>query len=198
MRSSEMTGDMSARARDIKESRARAILGREGVNIDTWTRIFMHVEATDWMLPLFYSLALKSHTCTIGEIGVRGGTSTVAFLLAAKLCNGRVYSMDLDPCPAAHHNIKAFDLDQYWEFQCGDSRELDFPEPLDVLFIDGDHSYEGVFADYERHSQSVKDGGVILFHDASGPSCPGSVQAVKEIGAQVIPIGAAGLGVLVK
>jgi cephalosporin hydroxylase len=36
---------------------------------------------------------------------------------------------------------------------------------LDVLFIDGDHSYEGVRADYERYKHLVRAGGFIAFHD---------------------------------
>lgn len=37
--------------------------------------------------------------------------------------------------------------------------------PLDFLFIDGDHSYDGVKADYELHSRLVRPGGMIAFHD---------------------------------
>jgi predicted O-methyltransferase YrrM len=36
---------------------------------------------------------------------------------------------------------------------------------LDLLFIDGDHSYEGVKKDYETYSTLVRKGGVIAFHD---------------------------------
>jgi len=36
---------------------------------------------------------------------------------------------------------------------------------LDVLFIDGDHSYEGVKKDFELYSQFVRPGGIIIFHD---------------------------------
>jgi predicted O-methyltransferase YrrM len=36
---------------------------------------------------------------------------------------------------------------------------------IDLLFIDGDHSYEGIKSDYEAWYQHVKDGGVIAFHD---------------------------------
>ncbi len=36
---------------------------------------------------------------------------------------------------------------------------------LDFLFIDGDHSYEGVKQDYELYSPLVKKGGIIAFHD---------------------------------
>ncbi len=36
---------------------------------------------------------------------------------------------------------------------------------LDFIFIDGDHSYEGVKMDYEMYSSLVRKGGVIAFHD---------------------------------
>jgi cephalosporin hydroxylase len=40
-----------------------------------------------------------------------------------------------------------------------DGREIDF------LFIDGDHTYEGVKGDFERYAPLVTDGGLIAFHD---------------------------------
>lgn len=36
---------------------------------------------------------------------------------------------------------------------------------IDVLFIDGDHTYNGVKKDFELYSQLVKDGGYIIFDD---------------------------------
>jgi cephalosporin hydroxylase len=36
---------------------------------------------------------------------------------------------------------------------------------IDFLFIDGDHTYEGVKDDFERYSPFVSDGGLIAFHD---------------------------------
>ncbi|KKM70000.1 hypothetical protein LCGC14_1445120 [marine sediment metagenome] len=36
---------------------------------------------------------------------------------------------------------------------------------LDYLFIDGDHTYEGVKNDFEIYSPLVKDGALIAFHD---------------------------------
>lgn len=38
-------------------------------------------------------------------------------------------------------------------------------QPLDYLFIDGDHTYEGVRKDFEMYSPLVRRGGVIAFHD---------------------------------
>jgi predicted O-methyltransferase YrrM len=40
-------------------------------------------------------------------------------------------------------------------------------QKIDLLFIDGDHSYEGVKLDYENWYPFVKNGGVIAFHDYS-------------------------------
>lgn len=40
-----------------------------------------------------------------------------------------------------------------------DGREVDF------LFIDGDHTYEGVKQDFEMYSPLVADGGIVAFHD---------------------------------
>jgi len=38
-------------------------------------------------------------------------------------------------------------------------------ELIDFLFIDGDHSYEGVKKDFEMYSSLVRKGGIIAFHD---------------------------------
>jgi predicted O-methyltransferase YrrM len=36
---------------------------------------------------------------------------------------------------------------------------------LDILFIDGDHTYEGVKKDFEMYSPLVREGEIIAFHD---------------------------------
>lgn len=38
-------------------------------------------------------------------------------------------------------------------------------EKLDFLFIDGDHTYEGVKQDFEMYKDFVREGGIIAFHD---------------------------------
>lgn len=37
--------------------------------------------------------------------------------------------------------------------------------PVDFLFIDADHTYEGVKQDFEMYSGLVRDGGIVAFHD---------------------------------
>jgi hypothetical protein len=39
---------------------------------------------------------------------------------------------------------------------------------IDVLFIDGDHSYEGVKLDFELYSKLISQKGIIIIHDTDG------------------------------
>jgi predicted O-methyltransferase YrrM len=54
--------------------------------------------------------------------------------------------------------------------------------PVDLLFIDGDHSYEGCREDWEVWHPHVPPGGVVAFHDARGPSgSAGPTRVVAEL-----------------
>jgi cephalosporin hydroxylase len=46
-------------------------------------------------------------------------------------------------------------------------------QPLDALFIDGDHSYDGVKMDFETYGPLVRKGGVIALHDIVQSDRPG-------------------------
>lgn len=57
-----------------------------------------------------------------------------------------------------------------WEYIEGDSHSPEIYEQVsnrrvEFLFIDGDHSYEGVRKDFEMYSPLVMKGGLIAFHD---------------------------------
>jgi predicted O-methyltransferase YrrM len=41
-------------------------------------------------------------------------------------------------------------------------------EYIDFLFVDGDHTYEGVKQDWEMYSPLVRPGGLVVFHDVAG------------------------------
>jgi len=38
-------------------------------------------------------------------------------------------------------------------------------DKIDFLYIDGDHTYEGVKSDFKMYSDFVADGGIVAFHD---------------------------------
>lgn len=57
--------------------------------------------------------------------------------------------------------------------------------PVDLVFIDGDHSYEGCRGDWESWHAHVVPGGYVAFHDAragkpGGLGAPGPTQVVDE------------------
>lgn len=56
-----------------------------------------------------------------------------------------------------------------------------FDEKIDLLFIDGDHSYEGVKTDVFSWIPRCRDGAIVVFHDI-GPGCSeyGVNQVIKE------------------
>lgn len=52
--------------------------------------------------------------------------------------------------------------------------------PIDVLFIDGDHTYNGCHRDIEAWIPHLKGNGTVLFHDCD-ESSPGVMWAVAEL-----------------
>ncbi|MBX2931852.1 MAG: class I SAM-dependent methyltransferase [Chitinophagaceae bacterium] len=54
----------------------------------------------------------------------------------------------------------------------------DVPNGIDFIFIDGDHSLEGIKKDWEIFSQKIKSGGMIALHDTSIPNHNPSVKGL--------------------
>jgi predicted O-methyltransferase YrrM len=151
----------------------------------------------------FDEAALLFHTArtlgpaTVAEIGRFKGGSTV--VMAAALAEGStLLSYDLhapgaSSAPGAELDrellqaLERYGLDRRVRLVVGDSRTVDLPgAPLDLLFIDGDHSYEGARADFLRWSTLLRDDGHLLFHDGVdtggyGNVYPGVARAVAEV-----------------
>lgn len=52
---------------------------------------------------------------------------------------------------------------------------------FDVIFIDGDHSYEGVLEDFQNALTVLNPEGCIILHDINSYQCPGVVKLWQEI-----------------
>lgn len=53
--------------------------------------------------------------------------------------------------------------------------------PVRLLFIDADHSYEGVKADHEAWRPHLAEGALVAFHDVGDPDHPGVFAYYKEV-----------------
>jgi predicted O-methyltransferase YrrM len=147
---------------------------------------------------LLYRLARDIERGPVAEIGRFKGGST--FIFASALPDGvELWSYDFHVAlrpdmPGAQLDaelrsaLERYALEGKVHLLVADSRTADPPpEPLELLFVDGDHSYEGAKADYERWSAFVAPGGHLLFHDAVdtggyGNVYPGVARVVAEIG----------------
>ena len=108
------------------------------------------------------------------EIGsARGGNLLLLSMAAKPDANLVSIDWDDDPCrPAVYRRLVAPTQTLASIHGNSQSREIFLQvgealgnELLDLLFIDGDHSYVGVKSDFENYSQLVREGGVIAFHD---------------------------------
>ena len=156
-----------------------------------------------------FSLARSRPSCHALEIGRYRGGSTLLLAVAVDE-NSKLVSIDnlakIGCDDSALMNVlKKAGLLHKVELIVQDSTGVEvMADSCDIIFIDGDHTYEGVMKDYEHWKYAVKAGGHLLFHDAvygrrfssviDGPArCVNKVQErdfkqfkkVKEIGSIV-------------
>ena len=128
-----------------------------------------------------YSVA-KQGNGVIVEIGAYRGASTVALAKGVKIAGlGLVNSID-PHLPATglyggkfsqndhiHYmeNLESSGVTSWVNHICTTSQEAasDWTSPIDLLWIDGDHSYEGVASDIALWIPYIKDQGIVIFDD---------------------------------
>lgn len=66
-------------------------------------------------------------------------------------------------------NVHLLELDSHKQESIIKIKEILNGELLDLLFIDGDHSINGIKQDFELYSPFVRKGGIIAFHDVIYP-----------------------------
>ena len=52
-------------------------------------------------------------------------------------------------------------------------------EPLDAVFIDGDHSFAGALKDFESWAPKLRPGGLVLVDDADDPALPDLLELIE-------------------
>ena len=69
--------------------------------------------------------------------------------------------------PTIQANLKKNDLADWVTIHAGDSTEIarGWSEPIRLLFIDGDHSYEATAHDFNTWTRFVVQRGLVIFHD---------------------------------
>jgi predicted O-methyltransferase YrrM len=71
----------------------------------------------------------------------------------------------------------------------GDSKSIDFRErDLDLVLIDGDHSYDGVLSDFLRFAPLLRVGGALVFDDARADKFfPSHTESVGRLIEEILP-----------
>lgn len=113
------------------------------------------------------------------EIGVFEAVNTVVIGQHIKL-DGKVYAIDpffkgrLGVC--YHKYISMLNLRRNKVAhkvvlieKLSSDAAADIAGQFDFIFIDGDHSYEGIKTDWELYSKKVAKGGIIALHDTTVP-----------------------------
>ncbi len=57
----------------------------------------------------------------------------------------------------------------------------DVPDNIDFIFIDGDHSWEGIEKDWNLWTPKVKSGGIVALHDTNYPAYDATYSAMDSI-----------------
>lgn len=132
-------------------------------NLNEWSDMQGH-------LPTLKSAAKGN----VMEIGI--GRSTSALLAGIEENGGHLWSVDIKQYPlignAADRTVINAD-----SVKDAEQIKTMLPESLDVLFIDGDHSFEAVSADLRNYGDRAK---LILLHDAEAPDYPGVARAISD------------------
>ena len=146
---------------------------------------------------LLYRLARNATNGPFAEIGRFKGGSTLIFASALP-DDVELWSYDLHVALRPDlpgelldrelaEALARYGLERKVHLVVADSRIVQPPPaPLELLFVDGDHSYEGARADFERWGAFIRPGGHLLFHDAVdtgryGNVYPGVARLVGEI-----------------
>ncbi len=167
--------------------------------MEDWIHADMQHHEPGWgrAYPLWCSLLAKFGMQTGAEIGVAFGGHSEAIL--SNTAVRKLYSVDMfrhDPVYEDPLNYPQERFDELFPFvqarlsRFGDRCELVrlesaaaaawVPDGLDFVYLDANHSFEGVFRDLRLWAVKVRTGGIIGGHDYGHPDFPGVRTAVDR------------------
>jgi hypothetical protein len=127
--------------------------------------------------------SLVPHNGTIVEIGTADGGSAKLLFKATKDKNIKIYTIDVSPTRKAFELLRdtgviivkneSSNYSKIWKNEI--KRKIDF------LFIDGDHSFESVYADFYSWLPHLNSQAIIVFHDYDPPHRGG----IAHLGIQI-------------
>jgi predicted O-methyltransferase YrrM len=120
-----------------------------------------------WEMEYIFCVARRARIGIL-EVGRFNGGST--FMLSCSNPNVPIHSIDLAPQndDFLKKEFERHGVGQNVSLIVGDSQNTKYPEvqKIDVLFIDGDHYYDGCSADIVNWYGNLVRGGHLLFHDS--------------------------------
>lgn len=134
-----------------------------------WTEIKGWESPAEQGLLAFLAGSINRPTAegTIVEIGSEHGMSASIFLTYSDY--HALHCIEINPDAPFIQNLMDghFDMGRvFW--RNGSSHEIDWYDgDIDLLFVDGDHSYEGAKKDLEIWSERMAQDGVIAVHDCA-------------------------------
>jgi len=140
---------------------------------------FFYVEQLDEELKVFLDLVFSTKPRVVCEIGAYRGGSLFMF---SRVCpeDALMISIDINFPQERKKAYKFFARQKQRVISIEGDTSLENTlnavkrslrgEQIDLLFIDGDHSFFGVTNDFIRYSPLVKHGGLIAFHDINSDS----------------------------
>jgi hypothetical protein len=131
-----------------------------------------------WMSPdqLEWLSAEAAQMQSVVEVGSLYGRSSFALLTA---CDGQVYC--IDPWPGGAYDTFMSGCGHFPNLvairACSPAAAEEVPD-VDMVFLDGDHEYEGVLEDIEAWLPKTRK--LLCGHDYGHPDYPGVARAVDE------------------
>ena len=166
-----------------------ALLRRTSAEVFAYTDLFVspYNARIDWKsglgecVHLLYGWVRATKPAVVVEIGSARGMSACAMALACRQNHsGRVYSIDPHSVndwndDGTGGNTYEFFVDRLQRYKLtewceviratSDQAAIKWDRPIDLLFIDGDHTYEGVKRDFDLFLKWVRPTGIVAFHD---------------------------------